>query len=240
MKAHHSGKIRDKSTMVAASVAFLISTGCVVVWLYYFHSTEISRDPNAWGVFATYFSGILTPILTFGSVLWAVKSLKAQIQSSQQDREIAEDEVRFRHAVECLERGFNSIKTVVGPDQNHFVRLEWLTSARWLEAGAATAELLVTDVYKELYESHKELWKNSFRELINPSANPVLNQPSIYGQVGLGRHSILGLEPHSVYVVFAFMTWNRDDEIDEVEINIDDISPAYIGPRLYLQGFSRD
>jgi len=79
---------KRKITLFIGLVLF-ISLIPTVVYIYHFCNSEISNNVNDWADFATYFSGITTPILTFSNLLiliWITKEV-AKLDSDRKNQE---------------------------------------------------------------------------------------------------------------------------------------------------------
>ena len=228
---------------VSLSIATVVMPGA-----YTFYKPAFSADPAVWGVFGDYFGGVLSTIVSifgFVAVIVTIKKqgdgIKAQLASIELDKETRDDEIYYRQALQCLEEAL----TVLNNPENgrvHRDRVAWLQSARLILTATELATKITSASMCTTYSASEKLIRSRFQSRLDPVSNPETQQPSYFSGPNwdnyVNNRPSHRLEMHSVYIVYKFTSWGRDevDLIDSIVGNVDtdDISPAYLGAAQYL------
>ncbi|WP_455805068.1 hypothetical protein [Pseudomonas fluorescens] len=239
----------DKKFIIGVFSAIAVSVAIVIMpWAYTFYSPTFSKDPASWGVFGDYFGGVLSTIVSicgFVAVIVTIKKqgdgIKAQLASIEQDKETRDDEIYYRQALQCLEEALTILND---PEDGrvHRDRVAWLQSARLILTAKELAKKITSVSMCTTYSASEKLIRSRFQSRLDPVANPETQQPSYFSGPNWDNYvknrPSHRLEMHSVYIVYKFTSWGRDevDLIDSIVGNVDtdDISPAYFGAAQYL------
>ncbi|VVN47619.1 hypothetical protein [Pseudomonas fluorescens] len=239
----------QRKLAITISITIFISVAIVVLpWAYTFYDTPISTNPANWGVFGDYFGGVLSTIVSifgFIAVIVTIKmqgnGIKAQLASIELDKETRDDEVYSGQALRCLEE---ALITLNDPETGrvHRDRVAWLQSARLILTAKELADKITSISMHTSYNASEKLIRSRFQSRLDPVSNPETMQPNYFSGPNWDNHfnnrPSDRLEKHSVFTVYKFTSWGRDevDLIDSIvgNIDIDDISPTYFGASQYL------
>ena len=168
----------------------------------------------------------ISAAISFGAAIVAVLAIYLPWRNTH-DSEITKE------SLQALERAYRALTTngtvsrPPAPD-----RLNWLTTARHLEAYKALKSELKTKLYRRICVENEEFWRNEFYLCI--LRDRIYNVS--YFQSG-------PLHPRSVLIVFAFAAWPDDktDPIDELDVEElfarSDLLRGNVGLRGYLESF---
>lgn len=239
----------DKKFVIVIFSAIAASVAVVIMpWAYTFSSPTFSKDPASWGVFGDYFGGVLSTIVSifgFVAVIVTIKKqgdgIKAQLASIELDKETRDDEVYYRQALQCLEEALTILND---PEDGrvHRNRVAWLQSARLILTAKELANKITSVSMCTTYSASEKLIRSRFQSRLDPVSNPETQQPSYFSGPNwdsyVNNRPSHRLEMHSVYIVYKFTSWGRDevDLIDSIVGNVDTdaISPTYFGAAQYL------
>ncbi|AUG01403.1 hypothetical protein CXQ81_12575 [Pseudomonas sp. 09C 129] len=239
----------DKKFIIGVFAAVAVSMAVVIVpWVYTFYHSTFSQDPASWGVFGDYFGGVLSTIISifgFIAVIVTIKkqgdSIKAQLASIELDKETRDDEIYYRQALQCLEE---ALATLNDSEDGRVRRdrVAWLQSARLILTAKELSDKIISVSMCTTYSASEKLIRSRFQSRLDPISNPETMQPNYFSGPNwdnyVSNRPSHRLEKHSVYIVYKFTSWGRDevDLIDSIvgNVNIDDISPAYFGAAQYL------
>lgn len=238
----------DKRTIIAITSAVAISIALVIApWLYQFHGTSFSGDPASWGVFGDYFGGVLSTIISilgFAAVIITIRvqneGIKAQLAGVELDKETRDDAIYKTQALECLEQAFICLKN---PQTSHPLRerTAWLESARLILTAKELSDGITSESMEVAYHASKRLIRSKFMALLDQNNCPETRQSEFFtgpNDTTLNRKNSDQLEKHSVYVIYKFASWprNEHDPIDDVDSDFssDPISPGHFGASQYL------
>jgi len=246
----------DKRTIIAITLAFAFSSAIVIApWVYQFHGASFSGDPASWGVFGDYFGGVLSTLVSiFGFVAllitiriqrdaidMQIRSLKAQWKGIEQDGETRDDDIYYRHALQCLDE---ALTVLSNPEdgQVHRERVAWLQSARLILTAKELASKISSTSMRTAYKASEKLIQSRFQSRLDPISNPGTLQPGFFSGPNwdsyFNNRPSNRLEKHSVYVVYEFTSWDSSevDIIDSVvgKIDTSKVSQTYPGAKLYL------
>ncbi|WP_448124211.1 hypothetical protein [Pseudomonas veronii] len=239
----------DKKFIAVILTAVSLSVAIVIMpWAYTFYSPSFSKDPASWGVFGDYFGGVLSTIVSicgFVAVIVTIKKqgegIKAQLASIELDKETRDDEIYYRQALQCLEEALTILNDPVN-GQVHRDRVAWLQSARLILTAKELANKITSVSMCTIYSASEKLIRSRFQSRLDPVSNPETQQPSYFSGQNwdnyVNNQPPHRLEIHSVYIVYKFTSWGRD-EVDLINsiignVDTDDISPAYFGAAQYL------
>lgn len=242
-------KLMDKKLIAIILAAVSLSFTIVIApWIYTFYKPAFSADPAVWGVFGDYFGGVLSTIVSifgFIAVIITIKkqgdSIKAQLASVELDKETRDDEIYYRQALQCLNE---ALTTLNDPEDGrlHRNRIAWLQSARLILTAKELANRITSVSMCTTYIASEKLIQSRFQSRLDPITNPETQQPSYFSGPNwdnyVNNRPSHRLEIHSVYIVYKFASWGRNevDLIDSIVGNVDinDISPAYFAAAQYL------
>lgn len=240
----------DRKFIAIILIAVSSSIATVVMpWAYTFYKPVFSADPAVWGVFGDYFGGVLSTIVSifgFVAVIVTIKKqgdgIKAQLASIELDKETRDDEIYYRQALQCLEEALTVLNN---PEDGrvHRDRVAWLQSARLILTATELANKITSVSMCTTYNASEKLIRSRFQTRLDPVSNPETQQPSYFSGPNwdnyFNNRPFHRLEMHSVYIVYKFTSWGRD-EVDLINsivgnVDTDDISPAYFGATQYLR-----
>lgn len=239
----------NKKFVIGIFVAVVVSLALVILpWAYTFYNSTFSTDPASWGVFGDYFGGVLSTIISifgFVAVIVTIKKqgdgIKAQLASVELDKETRDDEIYYRQALQCLEEALTTLNDPEG-GRLHRNRIAWLQSARLILTAKDLADKITSLSMCTIYRASEKLIRSRFQSRLDPIYNPETLQPNYFNGPNwddyVNNRPSNRLEKHSVYIVYKFTSWGRDevDLIDSIvgNVNVDDISLEYFGAAQYL------
>lgn len=239
----------DKKFIIGIFSAIAVSVAIVILpWAYTFYSPTFSKDPASWGVFGDYFGGVLSTIVSicgFVAVIVTIKKqgdgIKAQLASIELDKETRDDEIYYRQALQCLEEALAILNDPEG-GQVRRDRTAWLESARLILTAKEMADKITSVSMCTTYSASEKLIRSRFQSRLDPSSNPETMQSGYFSGPNwdsyFNNRSSRQLEVHSVYIIYKFTSWGRDevDLIDSIVGNIDigDVNPVYFGAVQFL------
>lgn len=68
----------DVFSLTTAYVTASVAIAAYVLWFGLWHRMELSKDPEHWAQFGDYFTGVVTPVITFFALFWLILSVKTQ------------------------------------------------------------------------------------------------------------------------------------------------------------------
>lgn len=232
----------EKSLTLGAAIA---SAFTLLPWLYVFWSPSFSRKSSEWADFGTFVGGVLSPALAFAALVGLVITIKHQGDAAKREREVADNESYFKHAVSSLERAFATLSSSNATQPAHD-RLAWLSCARLLLA-ASTASQKITNTssgLKQLYEGEVEHWRHQFYLLLRPAVSQGVGGDSDYFAADSSGFN-MPIDERSIRVIYDFAHWpkDREDPIDSVprytEEELDHMSFGMRGIREYVRSQHR-
>ncbi|CAG8870124.1 hypothetical protein [Pseudomonas fluorescens] len=239
----------NKKFIIGIFAAVAVSMAIVIVpWAYTFYNSTFSKDPASWGVFGDYFGGVLSTIVSifgFAAVIVTIKkqsdSIQAQLASIELDKETRDDEVYNRQALQCLEEALTILNN---PETGRVLRdrVAWLQSARLILTAKELSDKITSVSMCTAFHASEKLIRSKFQTRLDPTSNPETLQPNYFcgpdWDYYFNNRPTNQLEKHSVYIVYKFASWGRE-EVDLInsivgKIDVDEISPAYFGAAQYL------
>jgi uncharacterized membrane protein len=233
----------DKRTIIAITLAVVISVALVIApWVYQFHGVSFSGDPANWGVFGDYLGGVLSTIVSilgFIAVIVTIKiqsrGITAQLSSIQQEKEIRDDEVYTKQALECLTEALSMLtdRTTGGLVGD---RIAWIESARYI----ATAQNLSKNIKSKsvilVYKTAEKLIRSKFSIRLDLRLSPETTQPSYFRAPDWSEYvqdrNSEGFDRYSVYVIYKFASWQQDED-DVLNLTTEEIDPSMINRRFF-------
>lgn len=216
-------------------------------WLYTFYDLPMSADPGAWGVFGDYIGGILSTFLSalgFIGVIYTVhmqrKAVSAQMAAISQDKEIRDDEVYSNQALSCLDE---ALRKITREGEVYTDRVAWLECARLVLTARELAGKIQSHSVKTVYIAAERIYRSRFSSLLDPGVLAESMQSSFFEGMNWDSYmrnaSTAAVEPLSAYVIYSFLSWQRDepDILASIsgEIDIERVSRRYLGARMYLE-----
>lgn len=235
-------------TSIAIIVLIVCATAVVAPWIWKFSAFTLSTNPSDWGVFGDYFGGVLSTVISvlgFIGIIATIKTqsdtISAQLSGIVQEKEIRDDEVYSKQAIECLNEALNKLKSPI-EDKLYRNRLAWLESARLIITAQNLAGQIKSNSMKYTYRAAEKLIRFRFSSLLNPDNSPETMQPSYFYHMEWDRW-ISGKRQESIhetsaYVIYKFASWQKEaaDELDTVEkIDFCNIDKRYLGARLFFE-----
>ncbi len=196
--------------------AVLASALALLPWLYAFWSPSLSRKANEWADFGTFIGGVLSPTLAFAALVGLVVTIKQQRDTAQREKEAADNESYFKHAVSSLERAFAALNLDDATQPAHD-RLAWLSCARLLLAASSASRNITSSSsgLKQLYEGETEHWRHQFYLLLQPMSLQGVGRDLNYFAADSSGAPI---DERSIRVIYDFAHWpeGHEDPIDQV------------------------
>jgi uncharacterized membrane protein len=239
----------NKKFIMGVFSAVAVSMAIVIVpWAYTFYNSAFSTDPASWGVFGDYFGGVLSTIVSifgFVAVIVTIKkqsdSIQAQLASIELDKETRDDEVYNRQALQCLEEALTILND---PETGRILkdRVAWLETARLILTAKQLSGRITSESMRTVYAASEKVIRSKFMAKLDQNNCPETIQPEFFSGPDEGKpykKVSKQLEKRSVYVVYKFASWPREenDLIDDVEqdFSIDPVHRAYFGASEYLK-----
>lgn len=146
---------------------------------------------------------VIAAAISFGAAVVSIFAIYIPWRNTH-DAEI------LKESILALERSFRSLMLNCSPEgQPASDRLNWLTSARHLEAFKSLRGSLKSSLYKRLMQEHEEYWRNEF--YLTLLKNKIYQKS--YFEVG-------PIEPRSAIVIYGFAAWpnKKEDPIDILDL----------------------
>ncbi len=230
--------------------SILVLSGALVLlpWALTFQSFSLSTDPSDWGVFGDYFGGVLSTVISalgFIAVIVTIKvqaqGIKAQLSSIEQEKEIRDDEVYRKQAIECLNEALFKLNDPRGGGLLR-CRVAWLESARLILTAQELSNNIKSESVQKVYATSVRLVRSRFQTKLDPKNCLETMQPNYFDgpdwTAYFNNKETERLEKHSVYVIYEFASWQKDeaDNLDSIkgEVDVDLINLGYLGARLYI------
>lgn len=238
----------QKKPALLIAIAITVSVALVILpWLAMFYDKPFSTTPADWGVFGDYLGGVLATIISmlgFVAVIITIRvqneGIKAQLKGLELDQQTRDDEIYKTQAIECLEQAF--VRLTI-PESSHPVRnrTAWLESARLILTAKELSGRITSESMLTAFHASEKLVRSKFMTLLDQNSCPETKQPQFFTGINnsnLHRKASDKLQKHSVYVIYKFASWPRDehDPIDDVDsdFSLDPISPGHFGASQYL------
>lgn len=81
------------------TIALLFGLACLLVsllpWIYVFHSFPISKNTSNWSDFGSYIGGIISPILSFASIVFVLITIKKTQENHAEQIELIKNEQAY-------------------------------------------------------------------------------------------------------------------------------------------------
>jgi len=240
----------NNNVLIIAMVSLVLSIVVVLIpWALQFSGSPISTNPSNWGVFGDYFGGVLSTIISalgFIGIILTIniqaRAISAQLSGITQEKEIRDDEVYSKQAIECLDE---ALATLTDPENGRLLRsrVAWLESARLILTAQALSRDIKSASMRRVYGAAEKLARSKFSSKLDPRYCRETMQPSYYDGPDwvayFSDNKQEKLERYSVYVIYKFTSW-QSDELDILvsareEIDINAISQEYFGVRSFLE-----
>ena len=142
-------KNMNKRTTPIVIIILLVAIIVVGLFIWNFHSSDISSNPADWSMFASYFNGILTPILTFINIM-------VLLGVGQSIRDISKENRRHKKRLQTYNNSnYGDLKIGINPEATVEDNL------KEMECHLARIEELFVE-----FKKSDERCENDFQELV--------------------------------------------------------------------------
>lgn len=249
---NQSGKDKDKFKRYLLIAAGLLTLSIIIAllpWLYKFHNSTLSADPAIWGVFGDYIGGVLSTLISalgFIGIILTIhiqaNAISAQVSGIAQEKEIRDDEIFSKQALECLNEALTNLNDpeTGGVYRN---RLAWLESARLILTAQELSKNIKSSSVQQVYNAAEKVVRSKLSAKLNPDRYPETMQPSFFYDMDWDRwmdgKKQAPIDATSAYVIYKFISWQKHeaDNISSLrgEVDANMISPKYLGAQLFIQ-----
>jgi hypothetical protein len=168
--------------------------------------------------------------------------IRAQLKAIDSEKETRDDEVFHRQAISCLEAALATI-TIPTDGKLYRNRTAWLDAARLILTSKKLSDQIKSDSVRKVYRASERIIRSKFMNRLDLKLNPETKHVAFFNPHDLVRNPLSKnktLDKKSVYVIYKFASWPREDndlmeEVDD-DFRKDPISKGHSGASRYLNG----
>ncbi|MCK4843165.1 MAG: hypothetical protein KAT04_14985 [Methylococcales bacterium] len=211
-------------------------------WGIEFFDNDISSNPSEWSNFGGFIGGTLSPLLAFISFIGLLATIESQKREIKRNKNHQEAKVYCEHAINTLERAYNTLSDSGKSKTPLQDRLVWLTTARLLLSAKKLYSKIpeTEDSLKTLYIGEEEFWRVNFYKLLDPfNVNSFASSKAYFANPSETQGD--EIEERSIKVIYNFVDWpdDRKDPMEEVPYytpkEINKLSIGKLGLKSFLE-----